>query len=843
MLLRRLAGVLFVTLSTALWCHDVCAGTVAYWEFDTFGRGFTPAAAGGADMDLHSAGGGEDFQAVAAPALPVIPNADATADFHGGATGNHACLQSPGNPVLNRFLRTAPGTNVLRLHNTCWTFEGWVRCSGDEPDGFGDVILTTRDEPLWSGFTLMAQRPSVPGEGWRLGCYFEVKAHEAQDVASTFSLRTDNRLTRGAWHHIAMIWNSVGDGPAEARLFVDGSVAARAEVPAAFDTEAADRYAIDCLHIGAREGSEKNSFAGDMDEFRVSDAVLHPTEFLVFPDRPGPLRRACDVAQPRKLHPRTPRASDVLMRTLRWRPTNPRDQHDTMQAMDAFHVTGLVWSYIHDPDVIAAVRDSGRFFQGAVTNSLSTMRDLLGLPKQTDDAETQSFIRRYGCVSLDGSANEQPWKRHWPNPYSRASGCCSNAEFEALYIKALQTYTQAGATLIQRDEGIGNAYRPRYGGCFCDHCMRGFRQFLAADVSAAELTALGIADIATFDYRTRLRATGAPVGDVFSRWDGGRLQQLFRKYQHEVSIGFMARTRRALSKGAGVEVAMSCNNGVHNFDEIMQQYDWFFGELSRHHATPAFLYRTASQASALDRLQIVTMPKKGGHSVYVTPDGWERHTRQTIATSYAVGGICMVPWDVYMPNTMAPDRKRSGTPRYFGKPEDYADLFGFIRGNAALLDGYEDAATIGPGLFETRWGRQFPVSIEDAEDVYAFVRAKPEQASAPVVVHLVDWRDTPLPFKLRLRRGAFFADALLTVSLIVPAPFDSAQHRAAEAAAQQLRRAAGPRPLFAPSQAQAFAGLSRTLNLTPLADGDELAVDVPALTPWAILVVSQTPDA
>ena len=831
--------VLILVLVASAVSVPVRSTTVAYWEFDTFADGMTPAAVGGAGMALRTAGGGADFALTDARAAEAIPNPDSTPGFSGDPRGNAAAFRAPGNPVDNRFLTTPAGSNILRLHNAAWTFEGWIRCGGDEPDGFGDVILTTRDQPRWCGFTLMVNRPITAGEGWRLGGYFEVKGQNDGEVSSTFGMRTDGVLMPGRWHHIAMSWDSRGDGPYKAWLSVDGTVAAGAEAPPTFDTEAADRYTIDCLHIGAREGSERNSFAGDMDEFRISDTALEPIDMLVFPERTGPLLRACQVAKHRRARARTPRSSDVLMRALRWRPVHARDPHDTMQAMDAFHVTGLVWAYIHDPETIAGIRDSGRFFQGAVTNSLSTMRSLLGMPSTVDDAGTQAFIRRYACLSLDQTPNEQPWKRHWPNPFSRCSGCCSNPEFEALYVRALQTYIDAGASMIQRDEGIGNAYRPNYGGCFCDHCVRGFRDYLRETQSAAQLAALGVVDVAAFDYRAHLRQAGAPTGDEFSRWDGGRLKQLFRTYQHHVSVGFMARTRQALDEQAGGAVAMSCNNGVHTFDEIMQQFDWFFGELSRPHATPANLHRTSAAAGGLDRLQIVTMPKKGGHSTYAAPDGWERHTRQTIATSYAVGGICMVPWDVYMPNTMSEDHKRSATPRYFGTPKDYADLFGFIRANAAVLDNYEDAAAIGSGIFETRWGRELPVALQGAEEVYAFVRAKPGDEAAPVAVHLVDWRDAPRPFTLRLRSETFFGPAPLRVELRTPVPYDAAAHLAAEAEAQRLRRSSGQKGAFSPVQARAFAPLTQAQQLSATLDGSYTVVELPALAPWAIVVVSR----
>lgn len=821
-----------------LFAAEASAGTVAYWEFDEFSDGTTPSAVGGTGMDLRTAGGGADFQTLADPAVAPVPNPDRSQGFSGDAERNQACIRSPGNPLENRFLATRPGTNVLHLDNAAWTVEGWIRCSGDAPEGFGDVILTTRDAPHFCGFSLKVDKPLRHGGGRRLSSYFQVTPQKRSQVDSSFHLRTDELLIPGQWQHIALTWNDRAEGQAVARLFVNGLIAACTKSPTAFDTQVADQYATESLRFAGRQASERNSFSGDLDEFRIVDHVLQPMDMLLFRARPGPTPLACDVAERRELHPRAPRAGDVLMRSLRWHDARARGGRNTMRAMDQFHVTGLVWAYIHDPEVIGQVRDSGRFFQGAVTNSLGTTRRLLGMSWEASDSETHSFIHRYGCLSLDGTPNEQPWKRHWSNPFSRCSGCCSNPDFEPMYVRAMRTYVDAGATMIQRDEATGNARRPNYGGCFCDYCVRGFRRYLGNTLGPEELGAVGIDDIKSFDYRRHLRDAGAPVGDEFSRWDGGRLQELFYDYQHYVTLQFMARTRKALNEQAGFDVAMSCNNGVHDYDEIMQQFAWFFGELRRSQTTPAFLYRAATKAASLDKLQIITMPKKGAHNTYDDPGGWERHTRRTIATSYAVGGICMVPWDVYMPDTFSEDGERSSTPRYFGTAEDYADLFGFIRANPELFDGYEDGAAIGPGLFETRWGRRLPVVVEKGEEVYAFVRAKPHDEEAPVVLHLIDWRDRPRPFRLRVRRAAFFGSSPLNVKLCTPAPFDAAQHAGAEAAAQRLRKASGPREPFGPAQAEAYAPLSQTRQLQTEADGDHLVVRIPALTPWGLVVVS-----
>jgi hypothetical protein len=238
-------------------------------------------------------------------------------------------------------------------------------------------------------------------------------------------------------------------------------------------------------------------------------------------------------------------------------------------------------------------------------------------------------------------------------------------------------------------------------------------------------------------------------------------------------------------------------------------FDWAFGELSYGHAAPEFLDRAVRHAREHGRVQVVTMPKK---SNYDEPNEWHRRTRQTIATAYAAGGLCMVPWDVYMPGN---------APRYFGTPPQYAHLFGFVRAAAEYLDGYEDAAVAGRGLKETRYGQEPPVVLSGGSgEVRAFARAQPDRPDVPVVIHLVEWAAPGQPFRVALRRACFFGDRPLELTLLVPAEYDRAAHQQAEQSGD-FSALAVKRPLRATTQ-----------------DGLTVA-DVPALRPWGLLVLSK----
>ncbi|MBN1342514.1 MAG: hypothetical protein JXQ73_07530 [Phycisphaerae bacterium] len=503
--------------------------------------------------------------------------------------------------------------------------------------------------------------------------------------------------------------------------------------------------------------------------------------------------RPCDVAKPRVLPPGAPKPSDVIMRSLRLHPAGKNDPHDTMKALHDFHVTRLEWAYITDKPFIAKVKASGRLFGGAAA-----------APSYVKPKDDPNWLGNVVVKNLDGKPIIAPWKRTWkPTLW----GCVNNPELERGYMQYLKAYVDAGAEVMQRDEPGGNHTATRWGGCFCPYCMAAFRTYLAKETSPDDRRRLNIENLETFDYRERLRKQGAPVGDAFAKWKGGELKRLFEDFQMAATLAFHDRTRGSLDAHAGRRVPFSCNNSVRSWTPLQLAYDWAFGELSYGHARPEFLLQAMRTAAEHGRIQVVTMPKKGDQN---DMPAWHRRTRQTIATAYACGGLCMVPWDVFMPKD---------APRYFGTPQQYADLFGFIRAVARYLDEYEDAAVAGAGLQETRYGSKSPVRLVGGTgQVRAFVRAIPARPDAPIVIHLVEWANESKPFTLELRSATFSAGKLPEMTLHVPSPYDKEVHATAD-------------------RTNDYSPLSKATRLTPTVQADYTVVSIPALNPWGIVVV------
>jgi hypothetical protein len=240
------------------------------------------------------------------------------------------------------------------------------------------------------------------------------------------------------------------------------------------------------------------------------------------------------------------------------------------------------------------------------------------------------------------------------------------------------------------------------------------------------------------------------------------------------------------------------------------------------------IYKRAQKARELGKMQVFGSPKTLGVEY---PEEWLISLkRKVIATSYASGALSRVPWDQF-------EQTKYGGGRYFGKPEDYSDLYAFVRANHSHLDRYCTAGAFGPGMEDDRYGELPPVVPgEGADSLYVFLRAVPGQPEAPVVIHLVDWNNVPLPAILKLRSKAYFDGKSLKVDLLVPGRYVREEHEKAEKRAQQMRE---PGRRLGPAQAAAYEPLVKKSTLRVQYENGYAIVELPALEPWGMLIVTR----
>lgn len=504
----------------------------------------------------------------------------------------------------------------------------------------------------------------------------------------------------------------------------------------------------------------------------------------------------CETVKPSATYPGALRASEVCMRSLGPRPLNARDPYNTLQAARAFHVTRLEWTYGLKPEFMVQARAAGLTVAGACNNM-----SLSGL-----DTKVPEWYKRYSALDLAGNAVEAPWMRDWPG--HALWHCVNNPEAREAYLRYVKSQVDLGVADLQRDDPTMNYNATNWGGCFCPYCVAGFREYLRQHGDKAQLTAAGVTDPNTFDYAAYLRAKGAPVGDAFRQYPRDYLKGQFIDFQEQSTLEFHRWWRQELNDYAKRYVPVSSNNGLHDHGAIHRLFDYWIGELNWTDSEPETLYENMREVLALGKGQTVTMPLR--REATVTPE-WIARIRQTIATSYALGMHIEAPWDTYLPIL-------GETPaRFFGNPADYADLFALVRARAALLDGYELAAATGGSLEDPDWpANEAPVMvIGPSSRVFAFTRALPGQAQAPVVVHLVDCSAQPRPFTISLNPAVLFGGKPLRLSLITPRPYDETAH----------------------NQAADSGDFASLVQQRVLGEGKLTACELPPLSPWGLLVI------
>jgi hypothetical protein len=271
-----------------------------------------------------------------------------------------------------------------------------------------------------------------------------------------------------------------------------------------------------------------------------------------------------------------------------------------------------------------------------------------------------------------------------------------------------------------------------------------------------------------------------------------------KEIQKESVADFYNHIIPELDKYAGKHIPFSCNNYSGSFEFPFEFFDFGIAELHERSAKPAYIFETIEKARAFGKKQIFT---------FTSSD--KDFNRKVFSITHASGGHLIVPWDVYID---------SKTPRYFGKPEEYSDLTGFVRASAAYLDGYENAFYYFKDKKDTRYLSSPPVLVQDKNaDLSVFVKVKPDAPDSPIVIHLLDLRDKPENFSIKLDKEYFYGGKNLKASLITPVSYNKELHEKAE-------------------ETKDYSAL---IKESVLSYDPEKEIAVPALSPWGILVIER----
>lgn len=498
-------------------------------------------------------------------------------------------------------------------------------------------------------------------------------------------------------------------------------------------------------------------------------------------------------AQIARPHPRpagAPKSAEVSFST-RWpRPTNRADNRDSFQSARDFHATRLDWLYL-----------SGKpEFDRAFVSKFKTAGYRVGGTLNCQPTDSPTGTNRVFSIGRTVNLKGEPLKDPWTRKYGGRFCCPNNPDYAKVYLTHARYALEAGVDHFQMDGPELNDLMSHFGGCFCAHCVRGFREYLASRSTPGQRAQWGVADLAAFDYARFLLALGTDPDTDISLWKGPvELRELFRTFQIESGLRFLGDMHQQIDRMAGRNLAYSCN-ASHDFLTVYHKvFDFAVNEAyPSEEGEPAFLYHQ----------RIEPAQKLGKPMLFAFVSHDVAHHRRFIASGYALGTNAIVPWDVFT---------GLDAPRFFGTPEQFSDLFGFIRAQAALLEGYEEAGVFGPGIRDSRYSEgQPPLRVHAGSPVFAVIRAKPDQGDLPVVIHLVAATNGKTgPLRLTFDPFRYFGGRPLKMRFLTPPPYDPTAHEKAEASGD-------------------YAPLSTT---TELPGGRISTVDLPGIDPWGILVL------
>ena len=475
------------------------------------------------------------------------------------------------------------------------------------------------------------------------------------------------------------------------------------------------------------------------------------------------------IAQVRNRPQGVPLAGDIIMRTLYYhngRKPKENPKMNVLEAVDAFFVNRLEWVYglpEIDRASLTRLKQKIDYFSAAINSNVDNKnyaaKDIAGNNIATAILGPEHYV---------GDMAKPSYYQH----------VLSELNSLIIFLKDKQKIP-----IIQRDDYQGN-YRMLNApssahnkfGSFSPEMIEAFKKYAQTNIDIKDYLDTYLIDnnlSPNIDLRTLI-------------YQDATIKK-FVEFTEQLTIDFYQKLR-----ADAVEPFLFSMNGGLNWNAIEQNFDYGFAEIRDNHCTPTFFHEIDRGSRALNKFNVLTMPKS---PFYQVAENYNSFVRTCIATSYASGIPMMVPWDVYMPNL--PDGQK--VDRYFGETKDYQDIYKFIHYNRKLFDRYEDAfvtgyidaanaywskmngkpygelqdnVTISRQYFTDRRYQNNPPIVINQPYFYAYARAVPNQNNKPAVIHLVNWtppkKNQPAKLQLTLNPERFFSNRSYKVELLLP---------------------------------------------------------------------------
>ena len=337
------------------------------------------------------------------------------------------------------------------------------------------------------------------------------------------------------------------------------------------------------------------------------------------------------------------------------------------------------------------------------------LRVMARLPFDYQTWEMNEYIESFGeevddhaVVLLDGTVQVFPWNGN--------QRFCSNSPRvrEGMNLRA-EVAVDAGADFISVDLQRNSADNINQGACFCRHCTLGFREFMKAGYSMAELSEMGIQDIDTFSYRQFLLDRNWTLDSYKNQaWKGPAAAiPLFGDFlvyhyraineAHKVIADFAD-----AHAGKSMPFLSSSDPSQVRHTTYIPEIDGFVAEgVNYWISSLQFRHETVLGYKIGDAVGKPSMITAGPRQWLDIQDGGaEALARTWIAQAYANGTIFLVPI-----------RQWTNPGFYDPDPAEFLYMYDFVRDNRELFEGYETMAEV--GLLYSHLGSRYGKAVSE----------------------------------------------------------------------------------------------------------------------------------
>jgi hypothetical protein len=392
------------------------------------------------------------------------------------------------------------------------------------------------------------------------------------------------------------------------------------------------------------------------------------------------------------------RHSDIDM--LSWYPpgqhtVNPDDFRKWGATLVTWGLDSIFTKTQNVPQPLSALVDAS--YDGGVRAYLANLDMCSAQPwNLARDAKLREAIAR----DFNGNGLVVPWFPAVVDGVPAYAGCINNPVYRENVRQRVREGAAAGCKGLHVDCANGlSGILGRHGGCYCKHCMEGFKTFLIEKYSRQQLAAMGIGDIDAWDFAAEVRHVAGTKQRLLTLMSGGggidKQIPAFRDYRQflaQSSRSWLEELAKLTKQLGGPSAGYSINGGrVESWLSMSSLADFFTCEI-RHYpenrqipSRVIGLYRAAESLGTMLSVTAGTVrdwpyPAKGGMDNLVAM--W-------VAFAYANGHLFIVPNNVWCYS------EERGEHAYRGPENVFLPLYRFIRHNERLLDGYDPIEQLG----------------------------------------------------------------------------------------------------------------------------------------------------